>query len=126
LVLGYDAVFIEVDTSIGVGIGGDAVNNKDAASTYAFDVRVAVPVHRGVRADFSIFAGGGATLVDPPAGGWYALGSGLAGGRIRLFEGPNVALSGSLGLAAIFRGEHSLVVLGAKPLGSASIVYFFR
>jgi hypothetical protein len=126
LVLGYDAVFVQVDTSIGVGIGGDPVNDKGAASTYAFDVRVALPVHRGVRADFSIVAGGGATLVDPPAGGWYAVGLGIAGGRIRLFEGPNVALAGSLGLAGLFRGEHSLVILGAKPLGSASIVYFFR
>jgi hypothetical protein len=70
--------------------------------------------------------GGGATLVEPPAAGAYVLGLGLVGGRLRVFESPNVALAGTLGVAGIFRGDHSLFVLGAKPLGSASIAYFFR
>jgi hypothetical protein len=117
---------MEVAASLGVGIGGDPVNNTDAASTYSLDVRVAFPVHRGVRADFSIIAGGGATLVDPPMGRWYALGLALGGGRIRTFVSPNVALTATLGVAAIFRGEHSLFVFGAKPLGAASLVYYFR
>jgi hypothetical protein len=115
VVLGYDAVFMEVDATLGVGIGGDPVNNTAAVGTYSFDARVAFPVHRGVRADFSIIAGGGATLVDPPTGRWYALGLALGGGRIRMFVSPNVALTATLGVAAIFRGEHSLFVLGAKP-----------
>lgn len=126
LVVGYDAVFMQVDASLGIGVGGDPINDKDAASTYAFDVRVGMPIHRGVRADFSLFVGGGVTLVDPTVGSWYALGDALGGGRIRFFQSPNVAVAGTLGVAGVFRDQHSLFVLGAKPLGSASIVYYFR
>jgi hypothetical protein len=126
IVAGYDAVFMQVDGSLGVGIGGDPLTGKDDASTYAFHVRVGVPIHRGVKADFSLIAGGGVTLVEPPGGDAFVLGLGLAGARIRVFDSPNVAVTGTLGVAGIFRGDHSLFVLGAKPLGSASIVYFFR
>ena len=126
LVVSYDAVFMQVDASLGIGLGGDPVNDKAAASTYGLDVRVGMPVHHGVRADFSIFVGGGATLVDPTEGNWYALVNALGGGRIRFFQSPNVAVTGTLGVAGIFRDQHSLFVLGAKPLGSASIVYYFR
>jgi hypothetical protein len=126
VILAYDAVFMEIDASLGLGIGGDPVNAKDAANTYSFDLRVAFPVHRGVKADFSLMAGGGTTLVDPPGGPWHALGLVLGGGVIRIFQSPNVALTGTLGVAGVLRGDQSLFILGAKPLGSASLVYYFR
>jgi hypothetical protein len=126
LVFGYDAVFLQAEASFGAGIGGDPVNDKPASNTYAFDVRVALPIHRGVRADFGLSLGGGATFVYPPEGGWYTVGEGIGGARIRMFESPNVVFAGTFGVAALIRGDHSLLVVGAKPLGSASIVYFFR
>lgn len=126
IVFGYDAVFMQIDADVGIGFGGDPVQNKAAADVYTFDLRLGLPVHRGVRADFSIVAGGGVTYVHPPQGSDYALGDAIAGARMRVFQSPNVALSGTLGFAAVFRGDHSLAVLGAKPLGAASIVYFFR
>ena len=50
----------------------------------------------------------------------------LAGAQLRVFQTPNVVLTGTIGFATLLRGEHSLYIIGAKPLGSASIVYFFR
>jgi hypothetical protein len=126
LVFGYDAVFMQIDADLGIGIGGDPIQNKPAADVYTFDLRLGFPVHRGVRADFSIVFGGGGSVVHPPHGGDYVLGDAIAGARMRVFQSPNVALTGTLGFAAVFRGDNSLVVLGAKPLGAASIVYFFR
>ena len=124
--LGYDAIWMLVNVDFGIGLGGDPVNNKDAADVYWIDLRLAVPVHRGVRADFSLVGGGGATLVHPPNGANFTLGDAALGAQLRVFQTPNVALIGTLGLAALIRSDHTLYILGAKPLGSASIVYFFR
>lgn len=85
-----------------------------------------MPVHSGVRADFSLLAGGGATLIAPPKASTFTVGDAVLGTQLRVFQTPNVALIGTLGLAALIRSGHTLYVLGAKPLGAASIVYFFR
>jgi hypothetical protein len=126
IVFGYDAIWMQVNLDVGVGFGGDPARNTDANNVYSFDLRVAAPIHRGVRADFSLVAGGGASLVDPPRGANYTLGIALAGAQLRVFQTPNVALTGVLGFAALLRSDQSFYIVGAKPLGSASIVYFFR
>jgi hypothetical protein len=126
LVLGYDATWMLVNVDVGIGMGGDPITNKDAADVYSFDVRIAVPVHRGVRADFSLLAGGGATLIAPPKASRFTVGDAVLGTQLRVFQTPNVALIGTLGLAALIRSGNTLYVFGAKPLGAASIVYFFR
>jgi hypothetical protein len=126
LLIGYDAVFMQIEGDLGVGFGGDALTNTDTNNTYTFGARILVPVHRGVRADYSVGIGGGASVIDPPQGSTFTIGNALAGARLRAFLGPNVALVGSLGIAVLIRGAHSQVVVGARPLGSAGFEYFFR
>jgi hypothetical protein len=126
LLIGYDAVFMEVDADVGMGFGGDPLANTDASNSYTFGLRVWVPVHRGVRADYSIGVGAGASVVDPPQGSTFTIWNTLAGGRIRCFLGPNVALLGALGAAVLFHGEHSQFLVGARPMGGAGFVYYFR
>lgn len=125
-VVGYDMIWMQINLDVGIGFGGDPAQNTDADNVYSFDLRAAFPIHRGVRADFSIVGGGGAIRVDPAKGADFTLGQALAGAQLRVFQTPNVALTGTLGFATLVRGGHSLYVIGAKPLGSASIVYFFR
>jgi hypothetical protein len=117
---------MQIDADLGMGFGGDPVTNTDSSNTYTFGLRASVPVHRGVRADYSIGVGAGATVIDPPQGSTFTVWNALAGARLRSFLGPNVALVGSLGVAASFRGEHSQFVVGARPLGGAGFVYYFR
>jgi hypothetical protein len=126
LLFGYDAVFMQIEADFGMGFGGDPLTNTDTSNSYTFGVRVAVPVHRGVRADYSLGVGGGATVIDPTQGGTFTIGNALAGARIRSFLGPNVAFVGSFGVEAQIRGTHSQFVIGARPLGGAGFVYFFR
>jgi hypothetical protein len=126
LLVGYDAVFVQIEADVGMGFGGDPLTNTDASNSYTFGLRVAVPVHRGVRADYSIGVGGGATVIDPPQGSSFTIGNALIGARIRAFIGPSVAFSGSFGVEAQIRGAHSQFVIGARPLGGAGFVYFFR
>jgi hypothetical protein len=126
VVFGYDAVFMQIEGDLGMLVGGSALTNTDATHTYSFDMRLAVPVHRGVRADFSLMAGGGAFVIDPPQGSTFVLGTALLGARLRAFYSPNVALLAGLGVQTVIRGDHTEVGLGARPLGSAGVVYFFR
>jgi hypothetical protein len=126
LLFGYDAVFLQIEANFGLSLGGDPLANTNAAHTYSSGLRLSVPVHRGVRADYAIMIGGDVDVVNPPRGSTFTLGTVLAGARMRAFEGPNIALVGTLGFAAIIRGEHSEFIVGARPLGSAAFVYFFR
>jgi hypothetical protein len=117
---------MQIEANFGVTLGGNPLANTDAAHTYSSGLTLSMPVHRGVRADYAIMIGGGVDVVDPPRGSTFTLGTAIAGTRLRAFEGPNPALVGTLGFAAIIRGEHSEFVIGARPLGSAAFVYFFR
>jgi hypothetical protein len=53
VLVGYDAVWIQTDLSLGLGVGGDAVTDQDADDIYNVSLRLAFPVHRGVRSDFA-------------------------------------------------------------------------
>lgn len=126
LLLGYDAVWTQIDLSLGFGIGGDPVLDEDASDTYILSVRFGFPIHRGIRADYALLAGGGTTFISPPEGDTFVLPSAAVGAKFRVFMTPHVAVGAALGVAAFFRGENSSVLAGARPLGSASVVYFFR
>jgi hypothetical protein len=126
LLFGYDAVALQIDADVGLGIGADPLNDTQVDHSYTFGMRVEVPVHRGVRADYSVGAGGGVSVVDPTQGSNFAIWNVLVGARMRAFLGPNVALVGSLGGGVLIRGTHSQVLVGARPLGAAGFVYFFR
>ena len=126
ILFGYDAVWMQSDLSVGLGVGGDPVADVDAEETYVASLRFAFPVHRGVRADYALAVGGGATFVDPTVGNRYVLGTIVGGAKIRVFISPNVAVGATLGVATFIRGENSSLIVGARPLGSASVAYFFR
>jgi hypothetical protein len=70
--------------------------------------------------------GGGTTIINPPRGSAFVIGLAAAGARFRVFMSPNCGLAATRGVSAFICGEHSSVVMGARPLGSASVVYFFR
>lgn len=126
VVAGYDAIFMQGELSFGMGVGGDALANKKADDIYVITARIGLPVHRGFRADFSFLAGGGATIVTPAQGSAYGVGSATLGARFRIFQSPNLALAATLGGVAVFRGDNTSIAVGARPLGSAGVVYFFR
>jgi hypothetical protein len=126
LLLGYDAIWTQVELSLGLGVGEDPVMAVDEADNYIATLRVAFPIHRGIRSDFALLFGGGVTFIDPPETDTFALGTFGAGAKFRAFFTPNVAVGAALGIVAFIRGEHSNVVMGARPLGAASVVYFFR
>jgi hypothetical protein len=126
LLFGYDAVWTQVDLSLGMGIGSDSLNNKNTNDLYNVALRFTFPIHRGIIADYALGGGGGATIFNPPKGSAYVIGTAALGARFRVFLSPNVAMAATLGFAAFIRGEHSSLLLGARPLGAASVVYFFR
>ncbi len=123
---GYDATFMQVEVGLGMGFGGDPFGDVDANDVYSTRLTVAFPVHRGIRADFAVAGAGGVTFVDPTTGGNFRVGSLSLGARIRSFVSPNLALLANLGAAALFRGDNSAFGIGARPLGGAAIVYYFR
>ena len=126
LVLGYDARFLHVDLSVGLGLGGDALLDEASTEAVGVSLRMGIPIHRGIRADFSLMAGGGVLILDPPDAPTGTVGEVGGGGRFRVFMTPNVAVIASLGVVALIRGDHSSVIVGARPLGAAAVVYFFR
>lgn len=126
LVFGYDFVPFQLEASFAVAVGpgtGLAGNEDDL---YSAGLRLAVPVHRGLRADFSLVAGGGVAFIDPPDGETSRIGTLNVGGRFRVFASPSVATVATLGVALILREDDYRFALGARPLGAAGVVYFFR
>jgi hypothetical protein len=127
LLLGYDLVSLQLDISLGVGLGGDALLDQPADAAYSSGLGLSVPIHRGIRADFAVGVGGGVLVIVPQSGENRTLGEAAAGARFRVFVTPSVALSGSLGAVALISGgSNSSYLVGARPLGSAAVVYFFR
>jgi hypothetical protein len=126
MLFGYDLIWMQADLSLGLGVGGDPITGDDAAGTYIMAARFAFPIHRGVRSDFALSAGVGTTIINPPRADNIVLGTGAVGAKFRVFMTPSVAVGATLGLGAFIRGDSSSLVMGARPLGSASVVYFFR
>jgi hypothetical protein len=126
LLVGYDAVLLQVELSAGFGIGSDTAQNPDGSDLYLTALRLAFPVHRGIRADFSLVVGGGATFIDPSAQDARTIGTAGVGAKFRSFFSPSVALAATFGAVTTFGDGDTTVLFGARPLGSAAVVYFFR
>jgi hypothetical protein len=126
LLVGYDLVSLQLDISLGAGLGGDALLDQPADAVYSSGLGLSVPIHRGIRADFALAVGGGVLVIVPQSGENRTLGEAAAGARFRAFVTPSVALSGALGVVALISGSNSSYLVGARPLGSAAVVYFFR
>ncbi len=126
ITVGYDATYVEVDASVGINVGGNPVLDTNATDAYLATMRLAVPVHRGIRSDFSLVLGGGAIFINPPSADTFSVGNAIAGARFRIFQTPNIALGATIGATANIRRKHSSFTVGARPLGGASVVYYFR
>lgn len=50
----------------------------------------------------------------------------LAGARVRIFVVSNAAITGSLGAGWLLQENNGAFIVGARPLGSAGFVYYFR
>ena len=126
IAFGYDAVALQIELSLSMVVGGDALLDEPSDDVYSGNLRLALPIHRGIRADFALLALGGAVLVHPLSGGIETIGQAGAGARFRVFMTPDVAVAAAMGGVVLIRGGNSSFFLSARPLGSASVVYFFR
>lgn len=126
LLFGYDAVWAQFELSTGFALGGDLPHIPDDSRSYSVGFRVGLPVHRGVRADFSLFGGGGMFIVNPTEGEKFTLWQTAVGARIRVFMTPTVATAAALGGVLLVDPDEVNVLMGARPLGAAGVVYFFR
>lgn len=126
MLVGYDAVWAQFELSAGFALGGQLPNAPSEARSYSVGFRVAAPVHRGIRADFSLFAGAGTFVIDPHEGDHYTLWQGGLGARLRVFMTPSVATVAALGGVILIDTNDVSVLIGARPLGAAGVVYFFR
>jgi hypothetical protein len=126
LLLGYDAVWMQIDLSLGFSVGENPEQGPFSNDAFVASLRLGFPVHRGTRADYALVVGLGGYLIEPPDQDSTLRGIFAGGGRFRVFMTPNVAVAATLGLVVGFGNGGSLVGLGARPLGAASVVYFFR
>jgi hypothetical protein len=125
LLASLDAGWGRFDGSVGVGVFDHGANALQGTNVYGFGLRAFFPVHRATRADFSVGAGGALTLLDAGAGvntAWIV----LVGAEARIFVVENAAILGALGAGALFADHGNALIVGARPLGSAGFVYYFR
>ena len=121
----YDGLWFQVEANIGLAIleDGTSVEATDALSVA---VRLFFPLHRATRADLSLGGGAALTFLTRPAAprehAW-AFGLGL---RARIFVVPNVAITGTLGVAGVLREGASQFLVAARPLGAAGFIYYFQ
>lgn len=125
LLVGYDAVYLQYELSGGIGLGKNPLE-ASSSDTYQLAARFGLPLHRGTRADFSLLVGGGATFIKPPSKGVHTVGTIGIGPRFRAFVTPNIALAAALGITVVIDNNGAAAFVGARPLGSAAVVYFFR
>jgi hypothetical protein len=126
ILVGYDAVWMRADLSLGFGIGDDVEQEQDVRDLYITGLRLALPLHRGVREDFSLLVAGGVTFFHPVEGENSALVSTGVGASFRSFLSPNLAVVGTFGVLVFFHDDSWALIGGARPLGSAAFVYYFR
>jgi hypothetical protein len=50
----------------------------------------------------------------------------LLGAEARIFVVENAAILGALGAGALLTNQGNALIVGARPLGSAGFVYYFR
>jgi hypothetical protein len=125
LLASLDAGWFRVDGSAGIGVFERGANAIQRTNIYGFGLRAFFPVHRSRRADFSLGAGGALTFLNSDAGSstaWIV----LVGAEARIFVVENAAILGALGAGALFRDQGNALIIGARPIGSAGFVYYFR
>lgn len=126
VLLAFDAGRLQYEASLGFGIFERGANALQSTNVYGIATRLYFVVHRTARADFSVGAGVGFSLLDESGAGLHQAWTVLAGAKVRIFVVPNVAIVGALGAGALFREQGSGLLIGARPLGSAGFVYYFE
>jgi hypothetical protein len=124
-VVDYDMGWVRWEAGVGLGIFERGANALQPANVYGVGVRAYFPVHRAERADFSLGGGVAFNLIDAGKGLTTATAL-VLGADIRIFVVPNVALIGTLGVGALFESQGDALIVGARPLGSAGFIYYFR
>ena len=121
----YDAQVFHVDALLGAKF-------ENNSSTFDVAGRLFFPVHRSQSADFSIGPGIGLQHVttDPDGDGPQENVSSnpihLEGAaQIRAFVVPNIALSASAGLGAVFTKGNNSMTIGGQLGGQFGVTYFF-
>jgi hypothetical protein len=121
----YDAEAFHVDALL----GGSFQHND---SSLAVAGRLFFPVHRSQSADFSLGPGIGLVHVthDPDGDGPQGRVSSNpvhveGAAQIRAFVVPNVALSASAGVGAVFANNNNSGLIGGQVGASFGVTYFF-
>ena len=121
----YDAEAFHVDALLGGSFQRDD-------SSLAVAGRLFFPVHRSQAADFSLGPGIGLVHVthDPDGDGPQGRVSSNpihveGAAQIRAFVVPNVALSASAGLGAVFANNNNSALIGGQVGASFGVTYFF-
>jgi hypothetical protein len=125
LLFALDAGWLQAEVSIGIGVFERGANALQETNVYGFGLRAFVPIHRSMRADFSVGVGGALALLDSGEDvddAWTV----LAGAKVRIFVVPNAAIVGTAGVGALLRDQGNALIVGARPLGSVGFVYYFR
>ncbi|HEY5376250.1 MAG TPA: hypothetical protein VIK01_21365 [Polyangiaceae bacterium] len=121
----YDTDLFHIDALLGAAF-------RQNESSLAVAGRLFFPVHRSQSADFSVGPGIGLVHVtqDPDGGGPLGRVStnpvhveGAA--QIRAFVVPNIALSATAGLGAVFTKNDNSAIIGGQVGGSFGVTYFF-
>jgi hypothetical protein len=121
----YDTDLFHIDALLGAAF-------RPNDSSLAVAGRLFFPVHRSQSADFSVGPGIGLehNTLDPDGGGPLGRVSSNpvhveGAAQIRAFVVPNVALSATAGLGAIFTNNNNSALIGGQVGGSFGVTYFF-
>ena len=114
----YDAGIFHIE-------GLFAFADDDETTRFDLGGRFWYHIHSAASADFSLGGGLGVVSIDPEGGGEGTTDIEIdAGAQIRAFLVPNVAVSGSLGLA-ILTGDGDFIGITGDLVGTAGIAYYF-
>jgi hypothetical protein len=136
----YDAGKFRIDALLGFDYESAAGNNNGSVTRFGIAGRFFWVLHRMERADFSL--GGGFGIVRESIGDGGPSETNILlefAAQIRVFIAPNVALSGSLGVAVV-TADNAVVVsgpvtsgggdgsfgIGGELLGGFGATYYFR
>jgi hypothetical protein len=99
---------------------------EDVDTIIALGGRFYYHLHTSTAADFSVGGGLGISIVDQEAADESDTAIHIeAGGQVRTFVVPNVALAASLGLAVVSADGSDFVGLTGNLVGSLGVTYFF-
>ncbi len=125
LLVAADWHTVQGEATVAAGVfERSTANGAPQDDVLGFGARVYARVHRTERSDLALGGGGSVAILWSPSPqlAWTV----FTGVRVRIFVVPNAALTGSLGAGVVLQRGENFFILGARPLGSAGFVYYFR